>query len=66
MPSIWPGIEPATLGIEGQRYTNLPIRSLWDLTKRSSPETPAILMETLPPETFVRRARNSFYGGKAG
>ncbi|KAJ4451066.1 hypothetical protein ANN_02503 [Periplaneta americana] len=27
MPSTWPGIEPATLGIEGQRYTNSPIRS---------------------------------------
>ncbi|KAJ4430785.1 hypothetical protein ANN_19376 [Periplaneta americana] len=27
MPSTWPGIEPATLGIEGQRYTNLPTRS---------------------------------------
>ncbi|KAJ4440569.1 hypothetical protein ANN_08714 [Periplaneta americana] len=26
MPSTWPGIEPATLGIEGQRYTNLPTR----------------------------------------
>ncbi|KAJ4444533.1 hypothetical protein ANN_06328 [Periplaneta americana] len=24
MPSTWPGIEPATLGIEGQRYTNSP------------------------------------------
>ncbi|KAJ4434485.1 hypothetical protein ANN_23047 [Periplaneta americana] len=27
MPSTWPGIEPATLGIEGQRYTNSPTRS---------------------------------------
>ncbi|KAJ4431880.1 hypothetical protein ANN_20486 [Periplaneta americana] len=27
MPSTWLGIEPATLGIEGQRYTNLPTRS---------------------------------------
>ncbi|KAJ4433959.1 hypothetical protein ANN_16278 [Periplaneta americana] len=26
MPSTWPGIEPATVGIEGQRYTNLPTR----------------------------------------
>ncbi|KAJ4434375.1 hypothetical protein ANN_22935 [Periplaneta americana] len=24
MPSTWPGIEPATLGIKGQRYTNSP------------------------------------------
>ncbi|KAJ4428839.1 hypothetical protein ANN_25832 [Periplaneta americana] len=24
MPSTWPGIEAATLGIEGQRYTNSP------------------------------------------
>ncbi|KAJ4430820.1 hypothetical protein ANN_19411 [Periplaneta americana] len=24
MPSTWPGVEPATLGIEGQRYTNSP------------------------------------------
>ncbi|KAJ4430405.1 hypothetical protein ANN_22621 [Periplaneta americana] len=27
MPSTWPGIEPAALGIEGQRYTNSPTRS---------------------------------------
>ncbi|KAJ4431701.1 hypothetical protein ANN_20303 [Periplaneta americana] len=27
MPSTWPRIEPATFGIEGQRYTNSPIRS---------------------------------------
>ncbi|KAJ4430894.1 hypothetical protein ANN_19485 [Periplaneta americana] len=27
MPSTWPGIEPVTLGIEGQRYTNSPTRS---------------------------------------
>ncbi|KAJ4437360.1 hypothetical protein ANN_17501 [Periplaneta americana] len=27
MPSTWPGIEPATLGIEGQRYTNSPTKS---------------------------------------
>ncbi|KAJ4432737.1 hypothetical protein ANN_21375 [Periplaneta americana] len=27
MPSTWPGIEPATLGIEDQRYTNSPTRS---------------------------------------
>ncbi|KAJ4437120.1 hypothetical protein ANN_17255 [Periplaneta americana] len=26
MPSTWPGIEPATLDIEGQRYTNSPTR----------------------------------------
>ncbi|KAJ4429074.1 hypothetical protein ANN_26075 [Periplaneta americana] len=30
MPSTWPGIEPATLGIEGQRYTNLPTRSTYE------------------------------------
>ncbi|KAJ4431008.1 hypothetical protein ANN_19601 [Periplaneta americana] len=27
MPSTWPGIEPATLGIEGQRYINSPTMS---------------------------------------
>ncbi|KAJ4451592.1 hypothetical protein ANN_03061 [Periplaneta americana] len=26
MPSTWPGIEPATLGIDGQRYANSPTR----------------------------------------
>ncbi|KAJ4436393.1 hypothetical protein ANN_19025 [Periplaneta americana] len=33
MPSTWPGIEPATLGIEGQRYTKSPTRSTSENSK---------------------------------
>ncbi|KAJ4434680.1 hypothetical protein ANN_23248 [Periplaneta americana] len=29
MPSTWSGIEPATLGIEGQRYTNSPTSAIF-------------------------------------
>ncbi|KAJ4446508.1 hypothetical protein ANN_13204 [Periplaneta americana] len=33
MPSTWPGIEPTTLDIEDQRYTNLPTRSTQRMSK---------------------------------
>ncbi|KAJ4433131.1 hypothetical protein ANN_15388 [Periplaneta americana] len=32
MPSTWPGIDPATFGIEGQRYTNSPTRTQIHIT----------------------------------
>ncbi|KAJ4432180.1 hypothetical protein ANN_20796 [Periplaneta americana] len=73
MPSTWPGIEPAILGIEGQRYTNSPTRSTtvlrWagHLIRKEEAEIPKREMLTQPDGTRRKgRPRSRWIDGVDG